>query len=403
MKYLIERYQGKILSCLLGEDGRAVEFHADLPQEALKVGDIVVGRVDRVCQNQEAAFVCLAGGVKGYLPLEDLKNPVYTRKGPCPRLQPGDELVVQISREAFGTKDRVLTSRLELAGQNLVLKKDGCGLGISRKIGEETRKKLKESLFSEETLAHLTQDIGPCGVTVRTNAAGADPSQVRKELRRLAEALRQILLTAPYRPAYTVLLSQTDRWLKRTDSLHQESTEAILTDDKDLYDRLKGYLPPILQDRLRLYQDEMISMHNVFSLTRELGQALARKVSMKSGANLVIDQTEALVAIDVNLAHFLGGKHEEKERAVLRVNLEAARECARQIRLRNLSGMVLIDFINMEEETSYETLLQELRGQVSRDPLQVKLVDRTGLGLVELTRKKVEVPLKDQLAQPHSH
>ena len=471
MKYVIEKYRDRILSVLLGPDGRAVEIHADQPEDGLKLGDIVVGRVERVAPGTGACFVEVAPGVKGYLPFEEMTDPIYTKKGASPRVQQGDELVVQVSREAFGSKDMSLSAKLELSGRYLVLEKCGIGLGISRKISRLRREDLKENLFSRDMLDKLRQTVGECGIIVRTNAEGAvvcpestasgrkgdqagaggsscgregdpagaggsscgrkggpagaggsscgrkgDPAgscspasgkeilspgavqswrildvEIHKELMSLAQSLQHIQLTAPYRPAFSVLLRQPDRWLKRTDSLNAESTEAILTDDKELYDKLSDYLPSPLSDRLRFYQDDMISMHNLFSLTRELMEALSRRVSLRSGANLVIEQTEALVSIDVNSSHSV--REKDKEKAALKVNLEAADECMRQIRLRNLSGMILVDFINMEEDASYDLLMHRLRRAAAEDPMRVRVVDRTGLGLVEMTRRKVEAPL----------
>ena len=272
----------------------------------------------------------------------------------------------------------------------------GTGLGISRKIPEERRRGLREHLFSEQALDEMRQQLGTCGVIVRTNAEHAPDEEIRKELQNLAGAMHQLLLTAPYRPAYTVLFRQPDRWLKRIESVQAEKLEEILTDDRHLYETLKDYLPPYLKEKLRFYQDPMISMHNGFSLTRELSRALCRKVNMKSGANLVIEQTEALVSIDVNSAHSINGR--DKEKAVLKVNMEAAEECARQIRLRNLSGMILVDFINMEEKESYDQLMRHLAQATAQDPMQVKVEDLTALGLVEMTRRKVEVPLFRQLS-----
>ena len=395
MKYLIEAYSGRILSVLLGEDGRAVEIHADSRTDGLKPGDICIGRVERVAANTGACFVEVARGIKGYLPLDDLAAPRYTRKGSSPKVQQGDELIVQVSREAFGTKGMSLTTKLQLSGRYLLLEMSGTGLGISRKIQEERRRALRDHLFSEQTLEEMRQQLGSCGVIVRTNAEHAPDEEIRKELQNLTAAMHQLLLTAPYRPAYTVLLRQPDRWLKRIESVQAEKLEEILTDDRNLYEALEDYLPPYLKEKLRFYQDPMISMHNVFSLTRELSRALCRKVNMKSGANLVIEQTEALVSIDVNSAHSINGR--DKEKAVLKVNMEAAEECARQIRLRNLSGMILVDFINMEEKESYDQLMRYLAQSTAQDPMQVKVEDLTALGLVEMTRKKVEVPLFRQL------
>ena len=396
MKYLIEAYSNRILSVLLGEDGRAVEIHADSRTDGLKLGDICIGRVERVAANTGACFVEVARGIKGYLPLDDMTAPRYTRKGSSPKVQQGDELIVQVSREAFGTKGMSLTTKLQLSGRYLLLEMSGTELGISRKIPEERRRALREHVFSEQALEALRQQLGTCGVIVRTNAEHAPDEEILKELQNLTAAMHQLLLTAPYRPAYTVLLRQPDRWLKRIESVQTERLEEILTDDRNLYEALENFLPPYLREKLRFYQDPMISMHNVFSLTRELSRALCRKVNMKSGANLVIEQTEALVSIDVNSAHSINGR--DKEKAVLKVNMEAAEECARQIRLRNLSGMILVDFINMEEKESYDQLMRHLAQAAAQDPMQVKVEDLTALGLVEMTRRKVEVPLSRQLS-----
>ena len=396
MKYLIEAYSNRILSVLLGEDGRAVEIHADSRTDGLKLGDICIGRVERVAANTGACFVEVARGIKGYLPLDDMTAPRYTRKGSSPKVQQGDELIVQVSREAFGTKGMSLTTKLQLSGRYLLLEMSGTELGISRKIPEERSRALREHLFSEQALDAMRQQLGTCGVIVRTNAEHAPDEEILKELQNLTAAMHQLLLTAPYRPAYTVLLRQPDRWLKRIESVQTERLEEILTDDRNLYEALENFLPPYLREKLRFYQDPMISMHNVFSLTRELSRALCRKVNMKSGANLVIEQTEALVSIDVNSAHSINGR--DKEKAVLKVNMEAAEECARQIRLRNLSGMILVDFINMEEKESYDQLMRHLAQAAAQDPMQVKVEDLTALGLVEMTRRKVEVPLSRQLS-----
>ena len=265
MKYLIEAYSGRILSVLLGEDGRAVEIRADSRTDGLKLGDICIGRVERVAANTGACFVEVARGIKGYLPLDDLSAPRYTRKGSSPKVQQGDELIVQVSREAFGTKDMSLTTKLQLSGRYLLLEMSGTGLGISRKIQEERRRALREHLFSEQTLEEMRQQLGSCGVIVRTNAEHAPDEDIRKELQNLTGAMHQLLLTAPYRPAYTVLLRQPDRWLKRIESVQAEKLEEILTDDRNLYEALEDYLPPYLKEKLRFYQDPIISMHNVFS------------------------------------------------------------------------------------------------------------------------------------------
>lgn len=440
MKYLIERDEKNrhVMSYLLDEGGRAVEIHADSLQETLAVGDILIGRVERVLENIHACFVQLSPDVKGYLPFEEIVEPVFTKNGPAGRdpaalIRQSDEVVVQVTREAYGSKEASLSTRLQLKGTYAVLRRGSRGIGVSRKIPEPRRTYLKTELVSEHEFDELQQAAGPCGVTVRTNAGPALDGAIKGELSALSDGLGHILLTAPYRSAFSVLYRGPEKWLRRLDSLPQEHTEAVITDDQELLARMTAYLKPAgagtaspernsgradelhiygenrdrgpsemdqsgpgwLYSRLRFYRDPQISMHALFSLTRELSQALSRKVNMNSGANLVIEQTEALSVIDVNSAHFIKGR--EKEEAVLKVNLEAAKECCRQIRLRNLSGMILIDFINMQEEESYGRLMQALRTHAVQDPVHMQVVDRTGLGLIELTRRREEVPLSAQI------
>lgn len=401
MKYLVERdaQNNMIMSFLLGEDGRAVEIHADRESQALRVGDILLGRVEHVAENLRACFVELEHGVKGYLPMEEIVEPVFTKKGPASFLQQSDELVVQITREAIGSKGVSLTTRLQLKGRYVILRRGTIGVGVSKKIDDPRRKMLKEELFSEQEIDELQQAAGPCGITLRTNAQSAPDEEIRAELSRLSEEMKHLLLTAPYRQLFCVMHREPARWLTRMDSLQESRTDAIITDDEGLLREMNGRLKgaAALSGKLRFYRNPQISMHALFGLTRELGQALSRKVEMKSGANLIIEQTEALAVIDVNSAHFIKGR--QKEEAVLKVNLEAARECARQIRLRNLSGMILIDFINMEKEESDEMLMKTLREAVRQDPVHTQVIDRTGLGLIELTRRKEEAPLSVRMYQ----
>lgn len=401
MKWLVEREgpegeQQRIVSFLLDEGGHAVEIHADPILEAPKIQDIYVGRVDRVIPGVRASFVEFSPGRSGYLPFEDMTDPVYTKKGASPMASPGDELLVQISREAFGKKDVSLTTRLSLTGRYLVVKRDQEGIGISRRIPEERREKLKEEIRLCEEYRKLSGK-GPFSLIVRTNASSAPLEAVLEELSRLGGELFRICENAPYRPPFYPLHREPLRWLKRLDSLREGEMEKILTDDAALYEEMRQYLRAsgsALLSQLTLYEDPLLPMHKLFSLTRELERALCKKVFLKSGGDLVIEQTEALAVIDVNSGRFLSKK--DKEEAVFALNREAACEAARQIRLRNLSGMILIDFINQTSPQRDQELLEELRRLVLKDPVRTKVVDRTALGLVELTRQKGEVPLRDQ-------
>lgn len=388
------RGEDMILSFLLDDSGHAVEIHPDVPSDRPKLGDIYVGRVDKVAWNIHAAFVEIQPGLMGYLPLDELAEPVYTKKGPKDEIQAGDELAVQITREAFGEKDVSLTARLEMKGVFSVLTLGGEGLGISKKIPPEEKERLKVSVGEDPLFLELLKKAGRCGVVLRTNAQGADTGMILRELERLQAELLNLKLTAPYRTAHSALFRQPPRWLARAGSLVQEDVQEILTEDKELYDLLRAYFQgnAKVQKKLRFYQDSFLPLSKLCSLERELSRALRKKVDLKSGADLVIERTEALYVIDVNSGRSQAGK-KGKEEYTLQVNLEAARECARQIRLRNLSGIIVIDFINLLDQNNSKKVIEELRRASGHDPMRVQVIEMTRLGLVELTRKKVELPL----------
>ena len=195
-------------------------------------------------------------------------------------------------------------------------------------------------------------------------------------------------------------------------NLYDSEVEQVLTDDELLYREIKSYLvehQPEDVDRLSFYQDDLLPMKKLYSLESQLSQALQERVWLKSGGYLIIQPTEALTVIDVNTGKFEGGK--KKETAFLKINCEAAVEIARQLRLRNLNGIIIVDFINMEEEASKAALLSEFDAQLRRDPIRTTLVDMTKLSLVEVTRQKRERPLAECVAQggfgnhhtPHSY
>ena len=413
MKYIVERKEDTVISFLLDEAGHAVEIHADPLAQGPKIGDIYIGLVQKVAKNLNAAFVELVPGVNGYLPFDEIVCPIYTAKGPSPEIQAGDQLVVQITREAFGSKDMSLSTKITLQGKHTVLILGGVGLGVSRKIPEQQRQILKDRILSSEEFDQLQRRAGQCGIVVRTSAGAvladddpdADPDDDADSLREeilddiasLEAEMTDIKLKAPYRTVHSVLKKQPPRWISRMLHLNALDMEEAVTDDSNLYRQIVTAAGECRKTdlKVRLYSDRLVSMEKVYSLERELSGALNKKVNLKSGADLVIESTEALHIIDVNSGRFQSGK--QKEEALFSVNLEAAREAARQIRLRNLSGIIVIDFINLKNQKNALRVLDELRRAVRDDPVKTQVVDMTKLGLVEMTRKKIEVPLRNAL------
>lgn len=404
MKYCIAKMKNRILSYLLAENGHAVEIHADEMEDRNLLGNIYIGRVQKVVKNIQAAFVEISPGVPCYLPLEDLRDPIYTKKGPSKDLQQGDELVVQVSREAMKTKGPSVTTRLSLQGRYVILDGKHIGIGISKKLEEGQREKLRR--IAESYRKDLSADSHSgsirleeaAGIVIRTNAACASEEAILEELRKLSRQLADIRGKAPYRTCYSCLHQMPPGWLRRFNGLRMRDTQFIMIEDEQLYLQARQYLQEYLPELLPIlvhYHDPLLPMHKLYSLERELSEALSQRVWLRSGGYLVIQPTEALTVVDVNSGKYEAGK--KKEETILKVNLEAARETARQMRLRNLSGIIIIDFINMETEEAKNEVLGELRARLLLDPLQANVVDMTKLNLVEVVRKKVEGPLMEHV------
>ena len=368
------------------------------------LGNIYIGRVQKVVKNIQAAFVEISPGVPCYLPLEDLRDPIYTKKGPSKDLQQGDELVVQVSREAMKTKGPSVTTRLSLQGRYVILDGKHPGIGISKKLEEGQREQLRriaefyrKDLWADSHSGSIRL-AEAAGIVIRTNAACASEEAILEELRKLSRQLADIRGKAPYRTCYSCLHQMPPGWLRRFNGLRMRDTQFIMIEDEQLYLQARQYLQEYLPELLPIlvhYQDPLLPMHKLYSLERELSEALSQRVWLRSGGYLVIQPTEALTVVDVNSGKYEAGK--KKEETILKVNLEAARETARQMRLRNLSGIIIIDFINMETEEAKNEVLGELRARLLLDPLQANVVDMTKLNLVEVVRKKVEGPLMEHV------
>ncbi len=417
MKYILVKKEEQVFSYLLDEAGHAAEIHAESPADGPKIGDIYIGLVQNVARNINAAFVEILPGLNGYLPFDEIVEPVYTLKGPSDQIQAGDQLVVQISRDAFGDKDVSLTTRISLHGRYAVLTSGGVGLGVSRRIPEAQRSALKDRVLSSDEFADIQKRVGPCGIVLRTNAslaiasemedAGADTESaadgdrpcvqdVLDELADLEAKMLDLKLKAPYRSVHSNLLKTPPRWLDRVLHLPEESTEEIITDDLSLYRQIRQALGQTKERyQVRYYDDPQVSLTNLYSLERELERAVCKRVNLKSGADLVIESTEALHVIDVNSGRIRSSRKKSREESLLEVNLEAAREACRQIRLRNLSGIIIIDFINLNEAAHSLRIIEELRQAAAKDPVRTQVVDMTKLGLVEMTRQKIELPLAE--------
>lgn len=361
-----------------------------------RLGTIYIGKVRNVIKNLNAAFVEYRPGVNGYYSLAE--NPVHVfsdgRPGSSP-LKSGDEIVVQLSRAAVKTKDAVLSSDFNLSGRYVVLSSGNMKFGISSKIKDRKWKDDIKSMWENRAASDY-------GIIVRTNAYGVPPEKIWEEAGILYQKLLKIRASGLSRTCYSVLYRPESFAVRTAADINMAETEEIVTDIPEIYEELLGtglfseghgeLLPKM--PSLRLYMDAAYPMTALYHLEVSLDRALSKTVWLRSGGYLVIEPTEAMTVIDVNT-----GKNTAKKPAAdtyFKTNLEAAAEIAAQLRLRNLSGIIIIDFIDMERKEQREELLAQLRRLVAADPVKTVLVDMTALGLVEVTRKKIKMPLHQQ-------
>lgn len=371
------------------EDGKAVELSCFCPEETELLGSIYIGKVKNIVKNIEAAFIEIEGGILCYYSLREQEEPLYIKEKTGSRLSPGDELLVQVNREAVKTKAPAVTCNLNFPGKYLVLTTGEKKLGLSSKLSKEEKERLRA--IAEPFLT------GEFGVIVRTNAAQAPEELLREEFERLSSICRKVLTAGKHQSCFSRVYREPPAYAAGIRSLKKESLSRIITDDLEIYETLSEYLltyQPEDRGKLRFYTEESPDLNRLYKVASSLKAALQERVWLKSGAYLIIQPTEALTVIDVNTGKYDGrGKSRE---TFLRINLEAARETARQIRLRNLSGIIVVDFIDMEEEADKKALMELLEQELLKDPVKTVLVDMTPLGLVEITRKKVRKTLREQ-------
>ncbi len=356
------------------------------------LGNIYVGRVQRVVKNIHAAFIEIAPGQICYYSLEERGTPFFIKKISSRELAQGDELLVQVKKEGIKTKAPTATANLNLTGRYSVITLGDRRTGVSGKM-EKTSKK-----FYKELLEHHFGNTFPYGIIVRTNAQNATAEELLAEIRDLGRQMDDLLAHARNRVCFSCLYHMPSGYLSYLQNSYKEGLAEIVTDQPDIYESLSVYCrkyKDLEEIPLRLYQDPMYSLASLYNLNRQIERALQKTVWLKSGGYLVIEPTEALTVIDVNTGKSVLGKN--AQRHFMTVNLEASAEIARQIRLRNISGIIIIDYIDLESGKERDRLLEELKRQVKPDPVPVQVHDITSLGLVEVTRKKVEKSLAERL------
>lgn len=362
-----------------------MEFEGE--EAAEQIGTIYIGKVRNVVKNLNAAFVEYKPGVNGYYSLNDNHVHVFA-DGTCSDrpLKSGDEILVQIARAAVKTKDAVLSGELNLTGRYAAVTNNGEKFGISAKIRD---KKWREAFKTQWEAAKEDGNVPSCGVIVRTNAYEVSFDDVTAEVIKLSEKLDKICHDAAFRTPHSVLYKPDSFASAAVRDLRLNDTEEVVTDIPEIYEELKN-----CGLTLRLYEDSY-PLTALYHLESSLERATGKNVWLKSGGYLVIEPTEAMTVIDINT-----GKNVDKkspEETYFKTNMEAAAEIAAQMRLRNLSGIIIVDFIDMTDENHNVELLAAFRQYLAADPVKTTLVDMTALGLVEVTRKKLKRPLHEQL------
>jgi ribonuclease G len=391
------------------ENGAVQELHVERTLERGLVGNIYLGKVSRVLPGMQSAFVDIGLERAAFLHVADLHPPVVGgRRGDDAPLQPierqvfeGQSLTVQVIKDPIGTKGARLSTQVSIAGRLLVFLPQDTHIGVSQKIGSpELREQLRTRLQALAAVAAGNAGGEPGGFILRTNAEDATDAELAEDIAYLRKAWALVRERATTRPAGTLLhqdLSLAERVLR---DLTTEATQSIRIDSRMQFDVLQAFgrtYMPAAVGRLEHYRGER-PIFDLFGIEEDVARALGRRVELKSGGYLIIDQTEAMTTVDVNTGGFVGARNFDD--TIFRTNLEAAGAIARQLRLRNLGGIIIADFIDMTREEHRQAVLAELRKQLARDRTRTTVSGFTQLGLVEMTRKRTRESLAHMLCEP---
>lgn len=384
------------------EDGVLVELYYERPVNQRTVGNIYKGKVENVLPGMQAAFVDIGLERNAFLYVDDALAvreddddlPPPSRLTIRDLLHSGQDVLLQVVKEPMGTKGARVTTHLTLPGRNLVLMPTVDYVGVSRRISSDGER---------DRLRKLADRLRPkgVGVIVRTVAEGKDEAEIKADLEFLLRLWRKIQTRARTAQAPALIHKDLGLIYRVVRDLFSEDVDRLVVDSKHEYDKIMDLIedmPTSLKSRVQLHDSRDRSVFDLYGLETEIEKALKKRVWLKSGGYIVIDQTEALTVIDVNTGKFVGSTNLAD--TVLRTNLEAAREIPRQLRLRDIGGIIIIDFIDMEVAEHRHELLRTLNEHLRRDRTRTNVLGLTQLGLVEMTRKKVKSGLDEVLMEP---
>ncbi len=392
-KLIFTHYQSQKCALLLQQDRLiAAEFFTANPS---KIDSIYIAKVKNVAKNIHAYFVEIANSEICFLPFKEASHPILLNRKYDGRILEGDELLVQVTRDAQKTKQAGVSTHIRLSNEAFVLGSGDPGIAFSSKLSEQQKcdiQKNIENIGIQSSLFSLNYHL-----TIRTKTAAYEKEALKNSFYNLLETLETLLKTASYRTCFSCIKKAPSPLEAVFEHLvYSHEYNEIITDDKNMYTELLAFIKESLPDKtLRYYEDTGFSLSKLYSLESKMDTALNTRIWLKSGAYLIIQPTEALTVIDVN-----SGKYEAKkdnEEYIYKINLEAAEEIALQMRLRNLSGIILVDFINMKSATLKKSLIDNMKTFVKKDIQKTSVIDITPLGLMEITRKKGNKTLAEQL------
>lgn len=362
------------------KDDKCVEISLNYNDSESDLNNIYVAHVNDVVKNIDGAFLEYERGKIGYLSTKESKNPIFINNKNTTKICEGDNVLVQLIKEPIKTKNGVLTTNINLTGKYVVLVYGRNGVCISSKIKDnDFRECVKKAILP------LCEDC--ISFIVRTDARNVDVSNIVAEATSLKQEFRVLHSVAMHRPGKTLIKKALNVNLSLLRDICDDTFE-IISDNDELLSRCKEHLRDIVPvNQFRLYDDKLLPLYKLYSFDSILKNISDRKVWLKSGGYLVIDYTEAMTVIDVNTGKYDKGK--ASDATFYKINLEAAAEILKQIRLRNISGIIMCDFINMSTEKMCEDLVDYLKKNAINDRLKVTVLGMTRLKLVEITRKKV--------------
>jgi ribonuclease E len=397
-RILINSSYGDELRVALVDGAKLYDFDTESPEKVLLKGSVFKATVSRIESSLDAAFVNFGSERHGFLPLKDLSSEFYKKdkkgKSIC-TLEEGQEIVVQVTKEERGTKGAALTTQIGLAGRFLVLIPNSSRSGgISRRISGEERDQIKNILDKLNIPENMS-------AIVRTNGLGRSVEELSLDLAYLLALWDEINNTIPNATSPSLVYRDDKLIVRVVRDYFKEDIEEILIDDKEIFNEAKEFIEAVIPDhseKVKFY-DEEIPLFNRYQIESQIELAFQREISLNSGGSIVIDPTEAMTTIDVNSARSTKGK--DIEETAFRTNIEAATEVARQLRLRDVGGLVVIDFIDMTNEDNQNKVESAFRKAIFSDRARVQVSNISRFGLLEISRQRLRPSLNESYDIEH--